>query len=116
MTTDLSTALELGNPIMEVAVELGVTMRGNIGECFCGDRHPEKASPFTLFFNPAQNSFFCKYCPDIGGGVVDLVCQFRRWNRRQARKWLQHRIDFDRETRSLYYERGKRAYDQQQKR
>jgi hypothetical protein len=96
--------IEQRNPIMQVAIELGLVVRGSIGACFRTERHPEPEA-LTLFFDVARNSFFCKSCSDVGGGVIDLVCQVRGWERQQAIEWLAHRIDFDQKTRDLYYNR-----------
>jgi hypothetical protein len=41
----------------------------------------------------------------VGGSVVDFVCQVKGWPREQAIAWLAHRIEFDRQTREMYYER-----------
>jgi hypothetical protein len=60
----------------------------------------------TLFFNPARNTFFCKTCPDVGGSVIDLVCQHGGVTREAAAAWLAHRMEFDRETRDRYSGKG----------
>lgn len=99
--------IEQANPIVEVAVELGLKVRGNLGSCFHIDRHLGEDNP-TLFFNVARNSFLCKTCDDVGGGVIDFICQYKGWERQQAIAWLAHRIEFDRETRTKYYTRGKK--------
>jgi hypothetical protein len=100
--------LEQNNPILQVAVELGIKVRGNMGKCFRTEAHAGGADELTLFFNLAENSFFCKTCTDVGGDVIDLVCQYQGWERNQAIDWLNHRIEFDRQTKKMYYQRGKR--------
>ena len=100
--------LEQGNPILQVAVELGVKVRSNMGKCFRSERHADGSDEFTLFFNLAKNSFFCKTCTDVGGNVIDLVCQCQGWERQEAIDWLNHRIEFDLQTQKMYYRRGKR--------
>jgi hypothetical protein len=50
----------------------------------------------------------CKSCQDIGGDVVDFICQYKGWEPQQAIEWLAHRIEFDFETRQKYYVRGKK--------
>jgi hypothetical protein len=100
--------LEQGNPILQVATELGIKIRSNMGRCFQGGHHSDDPDELTLFFNLADNSFFCKVCPDIGGGVIDLVCQRQGWEREKAIDWLKHRIAFDVETQKMYYRKDKR--------
>jgi hypothetical protein len=95
------------NPIVEVAVELGLRLRANVGPCFRTGRHAD-ADPPTLFFNVAKNTFLCRTCSDVGGDVIDFVCQYKGWERQKAIEWLIHRIEFDRETRMKYYNRGKK--------
>ena len=100
--------IERLNPIVEVAVELGLEVHGHLGVCFNSDRHAGETEP-ALFFNVARNSFLCRTCEDIGGGVIDFVCQYKQWDRRKAVDWLVHRIEFDQQTREIYYHRrGKR--------
>ena len=106
-TKDLK-LIEQGNPILQVAIELGIKIRSNMGRCFQSASHDDNADEFTLFFNLADNSFFCKVCPNIGGDVIDLVCQKQGWERQKAIDWLKHRIDFDLETKDKYYYRNKR--------
>ena len=96
--------LEQKNPIVEVAVELGFTVRNNMTICFQADRHGEDSAP-SLFFNIAKNTFLCRTCPDVGGTVTDLICQVKGWPREKAIQWLAHRIEFDLQTREMYYER-----------
>lgn len=96
--------LEQKNPIVEVAVEMGFTVRNNMTACFRTDRHGQGDAP-SLFFNIAKNTFLCRTCPDVGGGVTDFICQAKGWPREQAIEWLAHRIEFDRQTREMYYER-----------
>ena len=105
--TDLKT-IEQENLILEVAVELGIKVRGNMGYCFRGDQHDSAADEFSLFFNLVENSFFCRTCTDVGGTVADLVCQCRGWDRQKALQWLAHRIEFDRQTREQYYHQKNR--------
>lgn len=100
--------LEQASPILEIATELGIKLRGSMGQCFRGDRHAGANSDYTLFFNPAQNRFFCRICEDLEGDVVDLVSQCKGWSRDQSIEWLIHRRDFDLETRDKYYDRGKK--------
>jgi hypothetical protein len=99
--------IEQANPILEVAAEMGLKVRGNLGSCFRTEKHAAGDEP-TLFFNVAKNTFLCKTCRDVGGGVIDLVCQFKGWQRRQAIEWLVHRIEFDQQTRRMYYSKGKK--------
>lgn len=95
------------NPIVEVAVELGLRLRANTGPCFRTERHADNDQP-ALFFNVAKNTFLCRNCPDVGGGVIDFVCQYKGWERRKAIEWLAHRIEFDQQTRKMYYTKGKK--------
>ena len=106
-TKDLK-LIEQGNPILQVAIELGIKVRSNMGVCFQSESHSDDTDEFTLFFNLADNSFFCKVCPDIGGNVIDLVCQLQGWERQKAIDWLKHRIDYDIETQDMYYRRNKK--------
>jgi hypothetical protein len=99
--------IEQANPIIEVAVELGLKVRGNLGTCFRLERHLERKEP-SLFFNVARNSFLCKTCEDVGGGVIDFICQYKSWERQKAIEWLAHRIEFDQQTRKMYYTKGKK--------
>jgi hypothetical protein len=98
--------LQQASPILEIAVELGIKLRSNMGQCFRGEKHAAGAADFSLFFNPAENSFFCRACEDVGGDVIDLVCQCKGWPRDQAIEWLAHRRTFDLETRDKYYGRA----------
>jgi hypothetical protein len=100
-------ALEQDNPILQVAVELGIKVRSNMGKCFQNERHAADSDEFTLFFNLAKNSFFCKICSDVGGNVIDLVSQYQSWSQQKAVEWLKHRIEFDQQTQEMYYRRGK---------
>ena len=50
--------LEQGNPILQVAVELGIKVRSTTGICFRSERHVNGSDEFTLFFDLAKNSFF----------------------------------------------------------
>jgi hypothetical protein len=104
---DRDRQVEKASPIVQVAIELGFKVRGNMARCFRGDRHADPGEA-TLFFNVARNSFFCKICSDVGGGVADLVSQFKGWDRGRALEWLAHRIDFDRETRARYSGKGRK--------
>jgi len=100
--------IERANPIIQVAIELGIKVQGSMGRCFREERHePDSVKP-TLFFNPAKNTFQCQSCPDVGGSVIDLVCQRQGWDRQQAIGWLAHRSEFDQLTRKLYYGKGKK--------
>ena len=99
--------IERSNAIIEVAVELGLKVRGNVGPCFRAGRHPDKDNP-SLFFDVARNRFLCRTCDDVGGGVIDFVCQYKSWDRQKAIEWLAHRIEFDQQTRKMYYSRGKK--------
>jgi hypothetical protein len=99
--------IEQANSIVEVAVEMGVKLRANLGPCFRTDRHAEGDEP-SLFFNVADNTFLCRTCRDVGGGVIDFVCQYKSWPRQKAIEWLVHRIEFDQQTRRMYYTRGKK--------
>ena len=99
--------IEQANAIVEVAVELGLKVRNNLGLCFRTERHGGEDEP-TLFFNVARNSFLCKTCQDVGGGVIDFLCQYKDWDREEAVGWLAHRIEFDLQTRQMYYTKGKK--------
>ena len=99
--------IEQSNSIVEVAVEMGLKLRANIGSCFRSEQHSEEDEP-SLFFNVAKNTFFCRTCPDVGGGVVDFVCQYKNWESQEAIDWLVHRIEFDQQTRQMYYTKGKK--------
>lgn len=99
--------IELLNPIIQVAVEMGMQVRGNLGYCFRSDRHSEDDTP-SLFFDVARNRFLCKTCEDVGGGVVDFICQYKGWDRQEAIAWLSHRIEFDQQTRAMYYSKTKK--------
>jgi DNA primase len=99
--------IEQANPILEIAAEMGIKIRGNLGACFKTQQHTADEAP-TLFFNVAKNTFFCKSCRDVGGGVIDFVGQLKGWTRQEAIEWLAHRIEFDRQTRKMYYSRGKK--------
>jgi len=99
--------IELANPILEVAAELGLKVRRNLGPCFQTERHLSDDEP-TLFFNVAKNTFLCTACRDVGGGVIDFVSQYKGWDRQQAIDWLVHRNEFDHQTRQMYYARGKK--------
>jgi len=99
--------IESASRIIDVAVELGIKVQGNMGKCFRTERHPDDKE-LTLFFNPAKNTFLCKACPDVGGSVVDLVCQQRDWEKPQALEWLEHRADFDQFTKSMYHGKGRK--------
>jgi hypothetical protein len=99
--------LERASPIAQVAVELGLKLSGNMAQCLHPQRHaPDEGA--TLFFNVAKNTFLCKTCPDVGGDVVDLVCQVKGCDRPQAIDWLAHRIAFDQETKHKYGRKGKK--------
>lgn len=99
--------IEQANPIVEVAVEMGLQVRDNLGLCFKSDRHPQDSQP-SLFFNVARNTFLCRTCTDVGGSVIDLVSQYKGLNRQEAIEWLAHRIEFDQQTRQRYYNRGRK--------
>jgi len=99
--------IEQANPIVEVAVELGLTVRRNLGPCFRAERHLGEDEP-SLFFNVARNTFLCKRCDDVGGSVIDFICQYKSWERQKAIEWLAHRMDFDQQTRKMYYAKGKK--------
>ena len=99
--------IEQANSIVEVAEEMGLKVRKNLGTCFYTERHLEEDGP-SLFFNVARNSFLCKSCQDVGGGVIDFICQYKGWERQKAVEWLAHRMEFDQQTRKMYYSRGKK--------
>lgn len=99
--------LEKANPIVQIAIELGIKVQGGMGKCFRTDRHVSDEKP-TLFFNPAKNVFRCRECDDVGGSVVDLVCQYQGWDRQRAIEWLAHRAEFDRFTKKLYHGKGRK--------
>ncbi len=65
-----ATELERRNAITQVAIELGIKVRGSVGECFQAEKHPAGENGLSLFFNPARNTFFCRTCPELGGGVI----------------------------------------------
>ena len=100
--------LEKANPIIQVATELGIKVQGSMGRCFKEDSHSAAGEHQTLFFNPARNSFHCRICADVGGSVIDLVCQIRGWDRQQAVEWLAHRVEFHQLTRNRYHGKGKK--------
>lgn len=100
--------LEQGNPVIQVAIELGIKIQGSMGLCFRKDRHSSDDGAMTLFFNTARNTFFCKTCPDVGGSVIDLVSQKLELPREEATAWLAHRIEFDQLTKARYGGKGKR--------
>ncbi len=100
--------LERASAIVGVATELGLKVRGNVAQCFKKERHPDDAAAPTLFFDTAKNSFLCRTCPDVGGSVIDLVSQYRGWDREQAIDWLAHRSEFDRLTRNKYHGKGRK--------
>jgi hypothetical protein len=99
--------LEQANPIVQVAIELGLSVRRNQAKCFRSERHGDSEET-TLFFDVARNRFFCQTCQDVAGDVIDFVCQSQEWDRQKAIDWLSHRIEFDQKTRSMYYGRGKK--------
>jgi hypothetical protein len=99
--------LEQLNPIIQVAVEMGLSVRRNLGYCFRTERHTGDDAP-SLFFNVARNSFLCKTCDDVGGSVVDFICQYKGWDRQEAIAWLVHRIEFDQQTRAMYYSKSRK--------
>jgi hypothetical protein len=101
-------ALEKANPIIEVAVELGITVRGSMGKCFKADGHASDDGKPTLFFNPGKNTFLCRSCKEVGGTVVDLVRQYKGWDERKAIEWLAHRAEFDQLTTKLYQGKGRK--------
>lgn len=98
--------LELANPVIKVAIELGIKVQGSVGRCFREDTHASNDDKPTLFFNPAKNTFLCTECPDVRGTVVDLVCQYNGWDREKAIEWLAHRAEFDTFTAGLYHGKG----------
>lgn len=99
--------LERANPIIQVAIELGIKIQGNLGRCFRQLRHPVDDQSMTLFFDAARNTFFCRTCQDIGGSVIDLVRQYRGLSDEEAIAWLAHRMEFDKQTRDRYHGRGR---------
>jgi hypothetical protein len=100
--------LERVNPIIQIATELGISVRGSVGKCFNKAGHPEDNDEPTLFFKPGKNTFLCKTCREIGGSVIDLVCQVNGWDREKAVEWLSHRNEFDLLTKKLYCGKGKK--------
>ena len=102
--------LERANPIIQVAIELGIKVKGSVGRCFKTERHPDGNEELTLYFNVAKNSFFCKTCPDMRGSVIDLLCQHQGWERQKAVDWLAHRAAFDQLTQKRYHGKGKKKW------
>jgi hypothetical protein len=100
--------LERANPIIQVAIELGIKVQSGMGKCFKEERHVADLEKPTLFFNPGKNTFHCRDCEDVGGTVVDLVCQYQGWDRQRAIEWLAHRAEFDRLTKKLYSGKGRK--------
>jgi hypothetical protein len=100
--------IEEASPIIQVAIELGIKVQGNMGKCFKSERHRDGDRAMTLFFNPSRNTFFCKSCEDVGGSVVDLVSQYRAVAREEAISWLAHRSEFDLLTKQRYGGKGRR--------
>jgi hypothetical protein len=100
--------LERKSPIIQVAIELGVKVQGNMGRCFNEEVHRSMDEAMTLFFNTARNTFFCKTCQDLGGSVIDLVSQHRNLSREDAIAWLEHRLEFDTMTRERYHGKGRK--------
>lgn len=100
--------IEQASPIIEVAIELGIKVRGNMAKCFRSERHGGVDQPMTLFFNSSRNTFFCKSCQDVGGSVIDLVSQYRDLSREDAVGWLTHRSDFDLLTKQRYSGKGRK--------
>ncbi|MGC9194203.1 MAG: hypothetical protein ACP5IL_01965 [Syntrophobacteraceae bacterium] len=100
--------IEQASPVIEVAVELGIKVQGNMGKCFKSEHHCDAHEAMTLFFNPSRNTFFCKSCRDVGGSVVDLVSQYRNVDREEAISWLAHRSEFDLLTKQRYYGKGRK--------
>jgi hypothetical protein len=101
-------ALEKASPIIPVAVELGIKVQGSMGTCFKKDKHIADDGKPSLFFNLGKNTFHCRFCEEVGGTVVDLVCQCQEWDRQKAIEWLAHRVDFDQFTQKLYHGKGRR--------
>jgi hypothetical protein len=100
--------LQKASSIIEVAVELGLKVRGGMAKCFEIERHVRDGEKPTLFFNPAKNTFHCRSCEDVRGDVIDLVCRVRGWDRQEAIEWLEHRAEFDRFTKKLYHGKGRK--------
>jgi hypothetical protein len=101
-------ALEKASPIIPVAVELGIKVQGSMGTCFKKDKHIADDGKPTLFFNLGKNMFHCRFCKEVGGTVVDLVCQCQGWDRQKSIEWLAHRADFDQFTQKLYHGKGRK--------
>ncbi len=99
--------LEKANPIIQIATELGIKVRGSIADCFNIDGHTPDDKP-SLFFNPAKNSFVCKKCKEIRGSAIDLVRLYNGWEREKAIEWLEHRVEFDLLTKKLYGGKGRK--------
>lgn len=100
--------LEKASPIIQVATELGIKVRGSVAKCFKTEGHTLDGERPTLFFNPGKNTFHCRACPEVGGTVIDLVCQHQGWNRQKAVEWLAHRAEFDEFTKKLYHGKGRK--------
>lgn len=100
--------LERASPIIQVAIELGIKVQGNMGRCFKLEQHAVEDEAMTLFFNTARNTFFCKACSNVGGSVIDLVSQYRNLSRAEATAWLLHRSEFDQLTRERYHGKGRK--------
>ena len=98
--------IEKANPIIHLAVELGIEVKGSLGKCFRTERHASPDEEMTLFFKPGKNTFFCRTCQDVGGSAVDLVCQVRGWDRPKAVEWLSRRGEANKQIRDLIYGRN----------
>ncbi|PIR08406.1 hypothetical protein COV53_03200 [Candidatus Gottesmanbacteria bacterium CG11_big_fil_rev_8_21_14_0_20_37_11] len=60
-------SFKASHPIKEVALQLGLSFRGNCGHCFKHeDKHP------SLVYMPDYNRFECKAC-SVKGDAIDLV-------------------------------------------
>ncbi|SPF33599.1 hypothetical protein SBDP1_1150006 [Syntrophobacter sp. SbD1] len=100
--------LDRTSPIIQVAIELGIKVQGNMAQCFRNAGHPTADATMTLFFDIARNAFFCKTCREVGGSVIDLVSQYRNLSREEAIAWLAHRSEFDMLMRDRYHGKGRK--------
>ena len=68
--------------IESVAEKLGIDVKRHKAHCFMHDDHTP-----SLKFSTAKNMFFCFVC-DKGGGPIQLVMEYEKWNFQEACMWL----------------------------